>query len=144
MKWSIYIIKFASLILYFCMKFYISYSSQAFVSLMGNTCTFLFLWRQAGCELVISVSASEVLGLKECTTMPGSLTHVHIHSYVGGGVLFDGISCIQAGLKLAMLRRITEDDPKFRILLPLLPKCWDHRHVPPHPFQAVLRMEPHP
>lgn len=40
---------------------------------------------------------------------------------------------VQAGLKLA----VTEDDPTLPIFLPLLPKRWDHRHVPPHPFGAV-------
>ena len=120
--------KFASLVLYFIQ----------FTGLMGNTCTFLFLWKQAGCELVncSSLPSPGIKGMHHHAQLP------HINLVLGGGLfVFDKISGSSGRSQTCY---VTEDDPKFPIFLPLLPKCWDHRHVTAHPFHAVLGMEPHP
>lgn len=132
--------KFASLVLYFIQ----------FTGLMGNTCTFLFLWKQAGCELVncSSLPSPGIKGMYHLAWLP----YIYIVMGGGRGCLFLIRSlAVQAGLKLAMSQRMIPNSRSSCLYFLsagitgmwqhiLFMQCWGWNHTPNPSSYRLLRV----
>lgn len=132
MKWSIYIIELASLVLYFIQFTGLCFPKGKHLHISTSLETgWLWTW-----DLCFSLLSAGIKGMYHHAWLPYKYTHT---SLCGG--LFDRISCVQAGLKLGMSRRMIPNSRSSCLYFPSagitgmcrhvrFMQCWGWNHTP--------------